>query len=101
MYEDGVAVSYEMQQARPHVSERVSVAVTCIRKVPAPSIGRNTGKLKIFRGFSQLLQTNTLMMMMMMMIMMMMMMMMMMMVMMTTTTTNNKFVIIWKDMIMA
>jgi hypothetical protein len=72
-----------MLQARPHVIERVSVAVTCIRKVTAPSIGRNTGKLEVFRGFSQLLQTNTLMMMM------------------TTPTTTNKFLIISKDTIMA
>jgi hypothetical protein len=47
-----------MQQARPHVTEQVSVAVTSIRKVPAPSIGRNIGKLEVFRGFSQPRQTN-------------------------------------------
>jgi hypothetical protein len=80
-YEDGVALSYEMQQRRPHVTEQVSVAVTCIRKVPVPSIGQNTGKCEVFSGFSQPLQTNALMIMMM--------------------TMTNKFAIIWKDTVMA
>ena len=87
-YEDGVALSYEMQQARPHVTERVSVAVTCIRKVPAPSIGRNTGKLEVFRGFSQFLQTNALIIIIIIIII-------------ITIMITNKFVIIWKDTIMA
>jgi len=46
-HEDGVALSYEMQRARPHVTEQVSVAVTCIQKESAPSIGRNTEKLGV------------------------------------------------------
>jgi len=52
------ALSYEMQQTRPHDTEQFSVAVTCILKVPAPIVGWNTGKLEVFRGFSQSLQTN-------------------------------------------
>jgi hypothetical protein len=68
-----------MQQARPHVTEQVSVAVTCIPKVTAPCIGRNPAKPEVFRGLFQPLQTHTLMMTMMM---------------------TNKFVRIWKDTVM-
>jgi hypothetical protein len=71
-----------VQQARPHVTEQVTVAITCIRKVPATSTGRNTGKLEVFRGFSQPLQTNNF-------------------IIIIIIITNNKFVIILKDTVMA
>jgi len=71
-----------MQQARPHGTEQVSVAVTCIRKVAAPIIGWNTGKFEVLLGFSQPLQTNDF-------------------IINIFIIIINTFVIIWKDTVMA